>query len=144
VTAFIDTAVIMYAAGGEHQLRDPSRRVLSRIGSGELDGVISAEVVLEILHRFVSVRRSALGQAQATEAMDFFAPVVPITHALMRRVPDLAARYPSLDARDLVHVATCIHEGITTIVSPDRSFDQVAEVRRIDPMAFADPAFDPA
>ncbi len=52
--------------------------------------------------------------------------------------------YPTLDARDVVHVATCIHEGIPTIVSPDRAFDQVAEVRRIDPLAFADPSFQPA
>jgi predicted nucleic acid-binding protein len=144
VTAFIDTAVIMYAAGGEHPLRDPSRRVLSRIGNGELDGVTSAEVIQEILHRFIRVRRSDVGQAQATEAMDFFAPVLPITHAVMRRVPDLAARYPDLDARDLVHLATCIHEGITVIISPDRGFDQVAELRRVDPIAFADAAFDPA
>lgn len=137
MTAFIDTAIIMYAAGGEHPLRDPSRRVLSRIGEGELDGVISVEVIQEILHRFVSVRRAEIGREQANEAMDFFAPVLPITHALMRRVPDLALKYPSLDARDLVHVATCIHEGITEIVSPDRAFDIVAEVRRIDPTEFA-------
>jgi hypothetical protein len=30
-------------------------------------------------------------------------------------------------------VATCIHEGITDVISPDRAFDDVAEVRRIDP-----------
>lgn len=137
MTSFIDTAVIMYAAGGEHPLREPSRRILSRIGNGDLDGVISVEVIQEILHRFVSVRRTDVGEAQATEALDFFAPVLPITHALMRRVPDLARKYPLLDARDLVHVATCIHEGITEIISPDRGFDQVAEVRRIDPTDFA-------
>jgi predicted nucleic acid-binding protein len=67
-----------------------------------------------------------------------FAPVVPITHALMRRVPVLADKYPRLQARDLVHVATCIHEGVTEIVSPDKAFDQVHEVRRIDPTEFAD------
>ena len=136
MTAFIDTAVIMYAAGGEHPLREPSRRVMSRIGEGELDGVTSVEVVQEILHRFVSVGRTDVGAEQAREAMDFFAPVLPITHALMRRVPELARKYPTLDARDVVHVATCIHEGITDIISPDRGFDQVAEIRRIDPTAF--------
>lgn len=72
------------------------------------------------------------------EALDLFAPVLPITHALMRRLPDLATKYPSLGARDLVHVAICIHEGITDLISPDRGFDQVAEVRRIDPTDFAD------
>ena len=144
MTAFIDTAVIMYAAGTDHPLRDPSRRVLTRIGTGELDGVISSEVIQEIVHRFISIKRHEDGLAQAAEAMDFFAPVLSITHALMRRVPDLAAKYPLLDARDVVHVATCIHEGITDIVSPDRGFDQVAEVRRIDPTEFADPTADPA
>jgi predicted nucleic acid-binding protein len=70
-----------------------------------------------------------------------FAPVVPITHAVMRRVPVLADKYPRLQARDLVHVATCIHEGVTEIVSPDKAFDQVSELRRIDPTEFAiDPA----
>lgn len=141
MTAFIDTAIVMYAGGGEHPLRDPSRQVLLRIGREELDGVISAEVIQEILHRFIRVRRPELGWAQADEAMDFFAPVLPITHALMRRVPELARKYPQLDARDVVHVATCIHDGITEIVSPDKAFDQVAEVHRIDPAEFAaDPA----
>lgn len=69
--------------------------------------------------------------------MDMFAPVLPITHAIVRRLPELTSRYPNLQARDLVHVATCIHEGITDIVSPDTGFDQVAELRRIDPATFA-------
>ena len=138
MTVFIDTAVIMYAAGGEHPMRDPCGRIIAGIGDGDIDAVTSAEVIQEILHRFVSVRRSQIGETQAGEAMDFFAPVLPITHALMRRVPELMRRYPSLDARDLVHVATCIHEGISEIISPDRGFDQVAELRRIDPSEFAD------
>jgi predicted nucleic acid-binding protein len=145
VTVFIDTAVVMYAGGSEHQMRDPSRRVLKRVSAGELDGVISAEVIQEILHRFMSIRRPDMGRDQAIEAMDIFAPVLPITHALMRRVPELAVKYPSLDARDLVHVATCLHEGITEIISPDRAFDQVHELRRIDPSVFAtDPSSGPA
>jgi predicted nucleic acid-binding protein len=97
--------------------------------------------VQEILHRFISIRRAEIGARIADLTMDAFAPVTPITHALMRRVPDLATRYPTLAARDLVHVATCIHEGIIEIISPDRGFDGVAEVRRIDPATFgADPA----
>ncbi|MEX1169357.1 MAG: type II toxin-antitoxin system VapC family toxin [Chloroflexota bacterium] len=141
MTVFIDTAVVMYAGGGDHPLRDPSRRILASVADENLDGVISVEVIQEILHRFISLRRADMGIAQANEAMDIFAPVLPITHSLMRRIPELAARYPTLQARDLVHVATCIHEGITDILSPDRAFDQVHEIRRIDPTEFAaDPA----
>jgi predicted nucleic acid-binding protein len=136
-TPFIDTAVLMYAAGAEHPLRAPCRRVMLAIGSGTLAAVTSVEVVQELLHRFIAIRRVEIGRQLASDAMDTFAPVLPISHALMRRVPDLAARYPTLAARDLVHVATCVHEGITEIVSPDRAFDQVAEVRRLDPVELA-------
>jgi len=136
VTAFVDTAIPMYAAGGAHPLRDPSLRIIRLVSEGELDAVTSTEVVQEITHRFLAIRRPEFARQLATDVLDLFAPVLPITHALMRRVPDLARKYPSLSARDLVHVATCIHEGITEVISPDHSFDQVAEVRRIDPTEF--------
>lgn len=133
MTLFVDTAVLIYAAGAAHDLREPCRRILLEIGSNVLEATTSVEVVQEILHRYMSIRRPDVGRQLATETMDVFAPVLPVTHAVMRRVPDLAERYPDLSARDLVHLATCIHEGITEIVSPDRGFDQVTEVRRIDP-----------
>lgn len=133
MTVFVDTAVLMYAAGTEHSLREPCRNVLRRVADGELDAAISAEVVQEILHRFTRIGRPAEGTALARAALDLFAPVLPITHATMRRVPDLIDRHPTLAARELVHVATCQAEGISEIVSPDRGFDSVPGIRRLDP-----------
>ena len=137
---FVDANILMYAAGGDHPLRTPCRQIVDRIGTRALQAATSVEVVQEILHRYLSIGRSAGGIALAEQTMDLFAPVLPMTHALMRRVPDLAARYPSLAARDLIHVATCIHEGITEILSTDRGFDEVRELRRIPPEEFAAPA----
>jgi predicted nucleic acid-binding protein len=136
VTAFVDTAIPMYAAGAAHPMRDPCLKIIRLVREGDLDAITSTEVVQEITHRFLVIRRPELASQLATDVLDLFAPVLPITHALMRRVPDLARKYPSLSARDLVHVATCIHAGITEVISPDRAFDQVAEVRRIDPTEF--------
>lgn len=98
-----------------------------------MEGVVSAEVIQEILHRFVAIRRLELGAALARDALDLFAPVLPITHAVMDRMPALIERYPALAARDLVHVATCLEHGISDIVSPDRGFDSVSEIRRLAP-----------
>lgn len=138
MTVFVDSAVLMYAAGRQHPLRAPSLRFLDQVADGSIQAITSVEVVQEIFHRYISLRRPDLAKIVAQDAQDMFAPVVPITHALMRRVPVLADKYPRLQARDLVHVATCIHEGVTEIVSPDKAFDQVHEVRRIDPTEFAD------
>ncbi|NJD29797.1 MAG: type II toxin-antitoxin system VapC family toxin [Chloroflexi bacterium] len=137
MTVFLDTAVLMYAAGGEHPLREPCRRLLRQVADGELAAVTSVEVIQEILHRYTRVGRAEAGAKLARDALDLLAPVLPLTHALMRRLPALVERYPHLDARDLVHVATCLHEGIAEIISPDRGFDAVDGIHRIDPLEFA-------
>ena len=136
---FVDANVLMYAAGSDHRLREPCRRILAAVADRSLDAATSVEVVQEIVHRYLSIGRSEGGLALADRTLDLFAPVLPITHALMRRVPGLANRYPGLSARDLVHVATCIHEGITEILSTDRGFDEVRELRRIPPEDFTVP-----
>ena len=140
MTLFVDTAVFMYAAGSEHPLRTPCRRIVDAIGAGTIDAVTSSEVVQEIIHRYSAIGRWADGAELATRTLDLLAPVLPITHALIRRVPDLVVRYPSLAARDVVHIATCLHEGITEILSPDRAFDAVHVVQRIDPATFVAPS----
>jgi len=139
MTVFLDTAVLMYAAGGAHPLREPCRRLLRQVADGELEAVTSAEVIQEILHRYTRIGRPDTGAALARASLDLLAPVLPLTHALMRRLPDLVERYPDHEARDLVHVATCLHEGIAEIISPDRGFDAVDGIHRIDPVDFARP-----
>ena len=137
MTAFVDTAVIMYAVGADHPLREPCQRILAAIEAGEIDAEISIEVVQELAHRYLSIGRGDAVPTLVTTTLDLFAPVLPISHFVMRRLPDLVRSYPRLAARDLIHVAVCQHEGITDIISPDRGFDSVVGLRRIDPSAFS-------
>jgi len=134
---FVDSNVLMYAAGADHPLQRPCREIVEGIGDRSIAATTSVEVVQEIVHRYLAIGRVPGGLALAEQTMDLFAPVLPMTHALMRRVPELARRYPALSARDLIHVATCVHEGISEILSTDRGFDAVREVRRIPPEEFA-------
>ena len=69
----------------------------------------------------------------ARHALDLLTPVVPITHTVMQRMPGLVERYERLSARDLIHVATFVEEGIGSIVSPGRGFNEVTEITRLAP-----------
>jgi uncharacterized protein len=133
MTIFIDTAVFMYAAGSDHPLRASCRTALARAVRGEIAATTSAEVIQELVHRYLSIRRVDAAVDVAREVLGSFGPVLPVDHATVSRLPDLVARYPGLATRDLVHVATCLEEGITEILTPDRGFDRIREVRRIDP-----------
>jgi uncharacterized protein len=137
MTALLDAAIFMYAAGAEHRLKKPCQAVLARVAAGQLDATTSAEIVQEILHRYVAIRRHEIGVGIARGALALIRPVLPLSDGAVRRALDLVEKYPQLSARDVIHVATCLDAGITTIVSPDTGFDQVSEVRRIDPIAAA-------
>lgn len=123
----------MYAGGAPHRLREPCRSVLRLVEEGRLPAATSAEVIQEILHRFVALQRPDLGSTMAAATLDLLGPVLPVTHAVMQRTTSLVKRYPALSARDLVHVATCMEEGIELVVTPDLGFDTVSEVHRIPP-----------
>jgi predicted nucleic acid-binding protein len=98
-----------------------------------IDAVISAEVVQEIFHRFLHVGRRDIAVEMANAALDLFAPVLPITDVIMRRVSGLAADHVGSSARDLVHAATCLVGNLEAIVSPDVAFDSVPGLARIAP-----------
>ncbi len=133
MTVFLDTAVLMYAAGSDHRLKQPCAAILTSIAEGRLSAVISTEVIQEIAHRFVHIRKPGSAIQLITHALELFSPVVPVGQPVVARLPGLIARYRDLQARDLIHVATCLEERIEAIVSPDRAFDVVVELRRIDP-----------
>jgi predicted nucleic acid-binding protein len=56
----------------------------------------------------------------------------------VRAAAELAAEYPSLDGRDLVHVAVMTRLGVNQIVSADRAFDRIADIERLDPARFSE------
>ncbi|MBX3029200.1 MAG: type II toxin-antitoxin system VapC family toxin [Chloroflexi bacterium] len=137
MTVFIDTAVFVYATGAEHRFRAPCTEVVHRVETGRLRAATSVEVIQEILHRSRSIGRSESGVRLARATLDAFGPVLPVTHTVMARVPSLVERYPGLATRDLVHVATCLEEGIDTIVTTDQAMSQIREVRCIHPSQLA-------
>ena len=128
---FIDSNVPMYVAGRDHPLRDPARRFLSRVRSGEVEGCTSTEVLQEILYRYVGLRRNDL----AIEVYELFVrlcPVVfPVTLADTDRARDAVRETVGVSVRDLLHAAVMLNNGVSRIASFDRGFDAIASVERL-------------
>jgi predicted nucleic acid-binding protein len=138
VTVFVDTSVIMYAAGSDHPYRSSCQQVLAHISDARLDAVTSTEVVQEILHRFARGRRET-GRLMAQGVLDLFGDLLPVDCPTIAGAVARFAGAPELSARDVLHVATCMVNGISEIVSLDSGFDVVTEVQRIAPSDLAGP-----
>ncbi|MGH9368660.1 MAG: PIN domain-containing protein [Thermoanaerobaculia bacterium] len=44
-------------------------------------------------------------------------------------------KYPKLSVRDAVHAASMLRNGLKRVISVDADFDQIREIRRIEPDA---------
>lgn len=124
----------MYAGGGEHPLKEPCKRILVLIADQPGAFITDAEVLQEMMHRYLAIRRwgegSGLFQWFATLMRD---RVEPIFAEDVERAAELAVNYPDLSARDLLHSAVMQRLGLRQIVSADAGFDRLAGIERLDP-----------
>lgn len=134
---FVDVNIVMYAAGSAHPYRRPCQAALDRIVSEKLPAMVSSEIHQEILHRYLSLGLPDKAQ-QVSAKLEILIPrALLVTMADINRARTLIRHYPTIRARDLIHVAVMLENGIPHILSTDSHFDQVSEVQRVDPQEFA-------
>jgi predicted nucleic acid-binding protein len=129
----IDANILMYAAGAAHPNKQPSIRFLERVANGEVDATIDAEILQEILHRYRAIGRWADGRKVYDLARELFPDVIPVTAAVLDRARTLLDGSTSLMARDALHAAVVLEEGLDGIYSYDRDFDHLPGIRRLQP-----------
>ncbi len=130
---FLDASVFLYALGAESPHRSSCRAVLQAVGQGKLDGVTSSEVLQEILH--VRARRVNVADAASAvrAAAELVSDVLPVTRADVLEACDLLETHSSLGARDAIHAAVMKNSQILLLVSIDRDFDVMTDLKRIEP-----------
>lgn len=131
---FIDANVPIYAAGRAHRYREPCGRVLLLVAEHPQWFVTDAEVLQELVHRYVSSGRWVLGR----EVLENFAEVMheriePVYADDILRAGRLADELVGVSARDLVHLAVMRRLNVSRIVTADTDFDGLPEVERLDP-----------
>jgi predicted nucleic acid-binding protein len=128
---FIDSNVPMYLVGAPHPLKNEAENLLEAAVTSGQRLVTSAEVLQEILHRYVAInRRDAI--APAFDALlDVVDEVIAVEEDDVVRAKDLLLGTKTLSARDAVHVAVMVRQGISRIMSFDADFDRVPGITRL-------------
>ncbi len=135
MTYFLDSNVAIYAAGGEHPYREASRKILVQAHRGEIELIISVEILQEILHIYASRNEPARGIGVAERLMKTARRVWPVEEADMVRAMEIMRRQAGVGARDAVHAAVMLNHDVADILSADADFDRLGDIRRTDPLS---------
>jgi predicted nucleic acid-binding protein len=127
---FIDSNIPMYLVGTAHSHKQDARQLLeAAIAAGERL-VTSAEVLQEILHRYVAIDRRDAIQPAFDALLGVVDEVIPIELADVERARSLVLGMTGLSARDALHAAVMAREEIDRIMTFDAAFDAIPGVSR--------------
>lgn len=128
---FIDSNIPMYLVGSSHPHKADAQRLLERFVSEQERLVTDAEVLQELLHRYVAIHRRDAIQPAFDAILGLVDEVFVVAAADVERAKVLVLGHPRLSARDALHLATMERHGVERILSFDAGFDGIPGVRRI-------------
>lgn len=129
----LDTTILVYAVGDEHELREQSRRLVEAIGDGRVQATTTVEAIQELVH--VRARRRdrrdavQLGLAYS----DLLAPLILPGKEDLETGLGLFERHGELGSFGSVLAAAAIARDAEALVSADASFGAVPKLKYVEP-----------
>jgi uncharacterized protein len=128
---FVDSNIPMYLVGAPHPHKTDAKRWLEELVSGQERLVTDAEVLQEILHRYVAIERPDAIQPAFDALLGIVDEVFAVDKAAVERAKEIVLGQKGLSARDAVHLAMMQIQGIKRILSFDRGFDGFPGITRL-------------
>ncbi len=120
----------MYLVGAAHPHKADARQLLETAVAAAERLVSSAEVLQEILHRYVAIGRRDAIQPAFDALLGVVDEVIAIELSDVERAREFVLGLPDLSARDALHVAVMARNGIELIMTFDTAFDAVPGISR--------------
>lgn len=128
---FVDSNVPMYLVGAAHPNKVDAQRRLEQLVADRVRLVTDAEVMNEILHRYVALDRRGYIQPAFDALLGVVDEVLPVERAVVEGAKQVVLQYPGLSVRVAMHVAVMQRHGIEQVLSFDAAFERVPRITRL-------------
>lgn len=127
----VDSNIPMYLIGAPHPHKSDAQRLLEKLVSDRQRLVTDAEVLQEILHRYVAINRRDAIQPAFDALLGIVDQVLPVDRAVAERAKEIVLGHRQLSARDAVHLAVMEQQAIEQILTFDSGFDGFPGITRL-------------
>jgi len=121
----------MYLVGAPHPHKSDAQRALEALAVAGERLVTDAEVLQEILHRYVAIGRRDAIQPAFEAILGVVDAVLPVERRDAERAKEIVLGSERLSARDALHLAVMEHHEVPRILSFDRAFDEFPGITRV-------------
>lgn len=117
----LDTNIIMYPVGKPHLYKAPCQVIFKKAASNATEFNIDTELCQELLYVYGRRGERKQGLKTVESLIELFPNVFPMD------------KYPNLIARDAIHAAVVLVNGLEGIVSVDKVFGEIKGLKRFEP-----------
>ncbi|MFI5180718.1 MAG: type II toxin-antitoxin system VapC family toxin [Thermoanaerobaculia bacterium] len=128
---FVDSNVPMYLVGRPHPHKADAERLLEACVASRQRLVTDAEVLQEILHRYVAIDRRDAIQPAFDLLLTVVDEIFSVDAEAVERAKTIVLSRRRLSARDAVHLAVMERSGVERILSFDAGFDGYPGIERL-------------
>lgn len=128
---FVDSNIPMYLVGKPHPHKTDAQVLLERAVAARERLVTDAEVLQEILHRYVGINRRDAIQPAFDALLGVVDEVFAVDRSAVERAKTIVLGSEQLSARDALHLAVMERQGVGQIMSFDAGFDGFPGVVRL-------------
>lgn len=121
----------MYLVGAPHPHKRDAQHFLERAVADGERLVTSAEVLQEILHRYVAIQRKDAIQPAFDALLGVVDEVYPVEREDVERASRVLDGLVSSSARDALHAAVMQRREVARILTFDRAFDAIPGIERV-------------
>lgn len=121
----------MYLVGAPHPHKANAQRLLEKLITDRQRLVTDAEVLQEILRRYVAIDRRDAIQPAFDALLGVVDQVFMVDGTVVQRAKQIVLGYRPLSARDAVHLSVMEQNGIDRILSFDSGFDGFPGIVRL-------------
>ncbi|HUE51459.1 MAG TPA: type II toxin-antitoxin system VapC family toxin [Terriglobales bacterium] len=127
----VDSNIPMYLIGAPHPHKSDAQRLLEKLVSDRQRLVTDAEVLQEILRRYVAINRRDAIQPAFDALLGVADQVLPVDRSVAERAKGIVLGRRHMSARDAVHLAIMEQHGIGQILTFDSGFDGFPGITRL-------------
>jgi uncharacterized protein len=127
----VDSNIPMYLIGSLHPHKTDAQRLLEKLIADRERLVTDAEVLQEILHRYVAIDRRDAIQPAFDALLGIVDEVLIVDGRAVERARQIVLGYRQLSARDALHLSVMEQNGIRQIASFDSGFDAFPGIARL-------------
>jgi hypothetical protein len=121
----------MYLVGASHPHKIEAQRKLEKLIRDRERLTTDAEVLQEILHRYVAIDRRDAIQPAFDALLGVVDEVLAVDNKTVERAKQIVLEYRRLSARDAIHLSIMERHGIERILSFDSRFDAFPGITRL-------------